>query len=162
MPAAFPWVASSEACQSYRLTARQVTANALGMLTRLRQLALHPALIPPDYGSQLLEADEEQDRGRPVREITPRGKTRLLVRLMQAIEDNEECPVCMNILDNPRITHCEHSFCLAWCVLQSLEHIYVITELAAYLKYHGSGQPHREVPFGSTDNLFGGAPGAIP
>jgi SWI/SNF-related matrix-associated actin-dependent regulator of chromatin subfamily A3 len=47
-------------------------------------------------------------------QITPEGKARLQSLLLQAIEDNEECPVCFGVLDDPRITACTHRFCLAW------------------------------------------------
>jgi SWI/SNF-related matrix-associated actin-dependent regulator of chromatin subfamily A3 len=33
---------------------------------------------------------------------------------LQAIEDNEECPVCFGVIDDPRITVCSHRFCFAW------------------------------------------------
>ena len=82
------------------------------MLTRLRQLALHPGLIPSDYVDQLREVDQGKDDN--VIQVTPELKARLQNLLLQAIEDNEECPVCFGMLDDPRITTCTHKFCLAW------------------------------------------------
>lgn len=82
------------------------------MLTRLRQLVLHPGLIPSDYVEQLCHNDEDQDDHRI--EVTPEEKAHLQSLLLQAIEDNEECPVCFGVLDDPRITACSHRFCLAW------------------------------------------------
>lgn len=82
------------------------------MLTRLRQLALHPGLVPADYVEQLLHADDEHSHA--TIQITPEVKVRLQSQLLQAIEDNEECPICFGILDEPRITVCSHRFCLAW------------------------------------------------
>lgn len=86
------------------------------MLTRLRQIALHPGLVPTDYLEQLRNSGEE-DTAAPAIIITQRDKIRLQAVLAQAIEDNEECPVCFGILDEPRITACSHAFCLAWYVL---------------------------------------------
>ena len=89
------------------------------MLTRLRQLALHPGLLPSNYLEQLratVEAEENMVEA-PAIQLTPEDKIRLQGMLAQAIEDNEECPICFGILENPRITSCSHSFCLAWLVL---------------------------------------------
>ena len=44
-------------------------------------------------------------------------KVRLQQVLAQAIEENEECPVCFEVLREPRITVCAHSFCLA-CITE--------------------------------------------
>ena len=82
------------------------------MLTRMRQLVLHPGLIPSDYVDQLRLMDEVQDDSRI--QVTPEEKVRLQGLLLQAIEDNEECPICFGMLDDPRITACSHRFCLAW------------------------------------------------
>ena len=82
------------------------------MLTRLRQLVLHPGLIPSDYVDQLRQVDQGIDDS--TKHITPEVKACLQNLLLQAIEDNEECPVCFDVLDYPRITTCNHRFCLAW------------------------------------------------
>lgn len=83
------------------------------MLTRLRQLALHPGLIPKNYLQQLEAAEENADK--PHIELTPVEKIRLQGVLAQAIQDLEECPICFNALgENPRITTCAHWFCLSW------------------------------------------------
>ncbi|KAI0276598.1 SNF2 family N-terminal domain-containing protein [Russula aff. rugulosa BPL654] len=99
------------------LRASDVTfsTNALSMLTRLRQLALHPGLIPSDYVEQLRLKDEDHDDHRI--EVTPEEKEHLQSLLLQAIEDNEECPVCFGVLDDPRITPCSHRYCLA-CIVE--------------------------------------------
>ena len=84
------------------------------MLTRLRQIVLHPGLIPANYLDQL-QANENIDstHGSTV-QITPELKAKLEALIQQAIEDNEECPVCFNVMTEPRITSCAHVFCLAW------------------------------------------------
>jgi hypothetical protein len=88
------------------------------MLTRLRQLALHPGLIPADYAEQLLKANEED--GATVVQLTAQEKLHLQNVLAQAIEDNEECPICFDTLNNPRITACSHRFCLDWYALLAI------------------------------------------
>ena len=84
------------------------------MLTRLRQLVLHPGLLPPDYLEQLRVAAENDDNPAPSIKISAADKQRLQGLLAQAIVDNEECPICFGILEDPRITSCSHTFCLAW------------------------------------------------
>lgn len=98
-----------------RASALTFSTNALSMLTRLRQLVLHPGLIPSDYVEQLRHKDEDQDDHRII--VTPEEKAHLQSLLLQAIEDNEECPVCFGVLDDPRITACSHRFCLA-CIME--------------------------------------------
>ncbi|KZT19055.1 hypothetical protein NEOLEDRAFT_1142558 [Neolentinus lepideus HHB14362 ss-1] len=88
-----------------------IHSNVLSMLTRLRQLALHPGLVPADYLEQLRSADAE-DEAPPAVVLTSQDRLRLQSRLFQAIEDNEECPICFGVLSDPRITSCGHSFCL--------------------------------------------------
>jgi len=87
------------------------------MLTRMRQLALHPGLLRPNYVEELRNTDGQADQNRgPVAPLTSEEKLRLQKALVQAIEDCEECPVCFEILNDPRITYCAHRFCLAWQV----------------------------------------------
>jgi SWI/SNF-related matrix-associated actin-dependent regulator of chromatin subfamily A3 len=83
------------------------------MLTRMRQLALHPGLVPSNYLEQLKAADEQGDAQPAAIRITPTDKVRLQGLLSQIIEDCEECPICFSILADPRITGCGHPFCLA-------------------------------------------------
>lgn len=86
------------------------------MLTRLRQLALHPGLLPPNYLTQLRDAAENEVDAvpAPAKQLTAADKIRLQTILAQGIEDNEECPICFGILEDPRITSCSHMFCLSW------------------------------------------------
>ncbi len=95
--------------------AAAVQSNVLSLLTRMRQLALHPGLLPTNYLEQLRSDNQavEEDGPTPV-QITPQEKTRLQGLLSQAIEDCEECPICFGILSEPRITFCGHMFCLPW------------------------------------------------
>ena len=87
------------------------------MLTRLRQLALHPGLLPPNYLEKLKMTIENEDAAAsnaPAQQLTAADKVRLQGLLAQAIEDNEECPICFGVLAEPRITSCAHCDCLAW------------------------------------------------
>ncbi|KAH7107286.1 SNF2 family N-terminal domain-containing protein [Auriculariales sp. MPI-PUGE-AT-0066] len=99
------------------------TSNVLGMLTRLRQLVLHPGLVPRNYLEQLragvaatINNEGGQDRVEQL-SVSPEDKTRLQALLAQAIEESEECPVCFEVLREPRITPCAHMFCLV-CIAE--------------------------------------------
>lgn len=83
----------------------------------MRQLALHPGLIPANYLEQLRRAEEagtDSVASQANIQLKPEDKLRLQGILAQAIEDNEECPICFGIFDQPRITSCSHMFCLPW------------------------------------------------
>ncbi|KAI0633366.1 SNF2 family N-terminal domain-containing protein [Trametes polyzona] len=97
------------------MNAAAVQSNVLSLLTRMRQLVLHPGLLPPNYLQQLQqngESDEDGAAAAPV-QITPQERIRLQNVLAQGIEDCEECPICFGELTEPRITFCGHMFCLA-------------------------------------------------
>ena len=86
------------------------------MLTRLRQLALHPGLVPGNYLEVLRsEGDDDATPGGP-QNLGMQEKLRLQGLLARAIEDFEECPICFGVLNEPRITYCGHCFCLPWYV----------------------------------------------
>lgn len=89
------------------------------MLTRMRQIALHPGLVPRSYLDQLRSVVDSDDSGSdtvPQVKLTPKDKARLQTLILQAIEDSQECPICFNVPDNinTRITSCAHVFCLQW------------------------------------------------
>ncbi|KAF8527760.1 SNF2 family N-terminal domain-containing protein [Gautieria morchelliformis] len=92
---------------------RSMPTNVLSLLTRLRQLTLHPGLIPGDYVEQLRCMGETPDKPAPAIPITSGDRIRLAALLARAIEDREECPICFDITSDPRITPCAHIFCLA-------------------------------------------------
>ena len=101
------------------------------MLTRLRQIVLHPGLIPANYLDQLRVTEDTDsacgnhsdqlkatDSTRVnIIQMTPELKAKLEALILRAIEDNEECPICFDVVTEPRITPCTHVFCLAWYVL---------------------------------------------
>lgn len=87
------------------------------MLTRMRQLVLHPGLVPTSFLKQLKES---LDYTVPeVSTLTPELQARLQQILVNKVEDSEECPVCIGPLENPRITPCAHCYCLA-CIMEVL------------------------------------------
>ncbi|KAJ3805975.1 SNF2 family N-terminal domain-containing protein, partial [Lentinula aff. lateritia] len=93
-------------------------SNALSMLTRMRQLALHPALLPRDYLEQLKQIDVGKSNNI---DLTPESKQRLQARLSQAIEECEECPICFSVPVEAeiKITSCAHVFCLP-CIKEAI------------------------------------------
>ncbi|KAF9565547.1 hypothetical protein CPC08DRAFT_815314 [Agrocybe pediades] len=95
-----------------------VQSNVLSMLTRMRQIALHPALVPANYLEELRRNISNESNDAPIMPVTPEEKLHLQALLAQAIEDCEECPICMGVLPNDsRITSCRHMFCLA-CITE--------------------------------------------
>ncbi|KAG9003678.1 hypothetical protein FRB93_010899 [Tulasnella sp. JGI-2019a] len=91
-----------------------MAANVLSMLTRLRQLALHPALVPENYLEELRTANLDVDNGehRPTHSLSAEELTTLKQQLFKAVQDAEECSVCFDVLNNARILPCSHYFCL--------------------------------------------------
>ncbi|KAL5485063.1 ARC19 [Sanghuangporus weigelae] len=91
-----------------------VSSHILSMLTRLRQVVLHPGLIPSNYVQQMRESLNENNLDKPgaLIKVTPELKLRLQATLARLIEDSEECPICFEVLNDPRITGCAHAFCL--------------------------------------------------
>ncbi|KAF9650574.1 hypothetical protein BDM02DRAFT_3164771 [Thelephora ganbajun] len=94
------------------------STGALSMLTRLRQLALHPGLVPANYLEQL-KISEDNDQVHGVIQVTPAERIRLQGLLFQAMEDNEECPICYGALTDPRITPCTHTYCFP-CITEAI------------------------------------------
>lgn len=105
------------------------------MLTRMRQLALHPGLVPANYLEQLRTTEDQGNAPPPAIRITAKDRIRLQDVLSQMIEDSEECPICFSILTDPRITACAHSFCLAWYVFGSmlLNHLLIVNKASRKL-----------------------------
>ncbi|CAE6540591.1 unnamed protein product [Rhizoctonia solani] len=86
----------------------------LGLLTRMRQIALHPGLVPYDYLQQLQSGEKYGGDNLPLPRnalISPEEKARLQNILFRAEEDSEECAICFDNLKNPRILPDGHYFC---------------------------------------------------
>ncbi|KAG5648541.1 hypothetical protein DXG03_003152 [Asterophora parasitica] len=95
-----------------RGTGSVVQSNVLSMLTRMRQLALHPGLVPPNYLEELRKMGEDDAAHHQVTKLSPVEISRLRGLLGRALEDFEECPICFCVLNDARITNCGHMFCL--------------------------------------------------
>ncbi|KAF8318099.1 hypothetical protein DL93DRAFT_2054681, partial [Clavulina sp. PMI_390] len=91
----------------------QAPANALSMLTRMRQLILHPGLVPSTYVEELRNSLTEgsHSHSTPSVVISAEERRKLQNKLFQVTEDNEECPVCFDALRDAVITPCAHAFC---------------------------------------------------
>ncbi|KAJ7217931.1 SNF2 family N-terminal domain-containing protein [Mycena pura] len=88
-------------------------SKILSLLTRMRQLVLHTGLVPASYAEELrMDVGDDSKAHAQTTVVTPDDKLRLQVKLRQAIEECEECPVCLSLLVDPRITSCAHIFCL--------------------------------------------------
>ena len=53
-------------------------------------------------------------------QLTPENRVLLQQALQLVIESQEECPVCIDPMTSPVITHCKHVFCRG-CILKVLE-----------------------------------------
>lgn len=113
----------------------------------MRQIALHPGLVPKDYIDQLKAMLENDDPNKPQITLSPADKSRLQSRLLQAIEDYEECPVCLCTpeTNNARITACSHLFCISWLV-DIVRSILLMTYIVQ--QYYGDSQSSRKMPHG--------------
>ncbi|KAG6813556.1 hypothetical protein H0H92_009948 [Tricholoma furcatifolium] len=94
-----------------------VQSNVLGMLTRLRQLALHPGLVPSHYLQDLKAQGTTEESASLQVQLKPDDISRLRGLLARALEDFEECPICFGVLNEARITGCGHMYCLA-CITE--------------------------------------------
>ncbi|CAE6341818.1 unnamed protein product [Rhizoctonia solani] len=84
----------------------------LSLLTRMRQIALHPGLVPYDYLQQLQSGEKYGGNDLlPSITVSPQEKVRLQNILFRAEEDSEECAICFDSLKNPRILPDGHYFC---------------------------------------------------
>ena len=86
--------------------------NLLERLLRMRQMCNHPQLC----GTARIQAIEAR-----LAEIMSAGMSDEMRRLLQeilqlAIDSQEDCPICLETLHNPRITACKHTFGLE-CLL---------------------------------------------
>ncbi|KAG6842156.1 hypothetical protein C0991_001649 [Blastosporella zonata] len=82
------------------------------MLTRMRQLALHPGLVPPRYLEELRVKGAFEDAAtQQLTKLAPDEISRLRGLLVMALEDFEECPICFGVLNEAKITSCGHMYC---------------------------------------------------
>lgn len=99
----------------------QSAANVLAMLTRrklaasthdltsVRQLCLSADLVPQSFLDDLRNPRAATNSPAvPVSNLTPEQREALIEKLKQFIADQEECSVCFDVLNDPRITDCGH------------------------------------------------------
>ncbi|GAB1318601.1 Rad5-like protein (SNF2 family domain-containing protein) [Madurella fahalii] len=89
--------------------------GVLERLLRLRQTCNHWTLCK-DRITDLLKLLEEQG----VVPLNPKNRVLLQQALQLVIESQEDCPVCMEPVTGPVITHCKHVFCRA-CISKVIE-----------------------------------------
>uniref|UniRef100_A0A665VNF0 Helicase-like transcription factor n=1 Tax=Echeneis naucrates TaxID=173247 RepID=A0A665VNF0_ECHNA len=85
-------------------------ADVLAILMRLRQYCCHPDLLakaPSDLGKAYAAATPAELRERLIEKL----------RLVLASGSDEECPVCLDSVRLPVITHCAHVYCRP-CIAQ--------------------------------------------
>ncbi|KAL2200230.1 RAD5-like protein [Corynascus similis CBS 632.67] len=89
--------------------------GVLERLLRLRQTCNHWTLCKERI-TDLMKLLEEQD----IVPLNDENRALLQQALQLVIESQEECPVCMEYLTNPVITHCKHFFCRT-CISKVIE-----------------------------------------
>ncbi|KAK4152043.1 RAD5-like protein [Chaetomidium leptoderma] len=89
--------------------------GVLERLLRLRQTCNHWTLCKERI-TDLMKLLEEQD----VVPLNDENRALLQQALQLVIESQEECPVCMEPLTDPVITHCKHFFCRA-CISKVID-----------------------------------------
>jgi SWI/SNF-related matrix-associated actin-dependent regulator of chromatin subfamily A3 len=75
----------------------------------VRQLCLSADLVPQSFLDDIRNPRPSTDTPAvPISNLTPEQRTALIEKLKQAIADQEECSVCFDVLNDPRITDCGH------------------------------------------------------
>ena len=97
-------VSGAEALKAYRFL--------LEILLRLRQVCNHWKMCGEGRFEHLL------DEG-AVLDLTPENKKALQDMLQLMIDAQEDCPICMDVLKDPVITACTHTFCFG-CIEKTI------------------------------------------
>lgn len=85
----------------------------LVMLTRLRQFCDCPSLIPEDYLDILRDTDPLDIN------YSSKNVQEIVAKLREAVENGDECCICLNVLSDPCVTACLHAFdreCIEKCL----------------------------------------------
>jgi SWI/SNF-related matrix-associated actin-dependent regulator of chromatin subfamily A3 len=90
--------------------------HLLEVLLRMRQLCNHWKLV----GEERLDSIMKQLEAEGVVDLTEDNKVALQKMLQLSIDSQEECPVCMEVLNEPVITKCAHVFCTP-CIERVIE-----------------------------------------
>ncbi len=111
-------------------------------------------MVPANYVDQLQNAGDEE-KAQPAIKLTPQDVVRLQAHLAQAIEDNEECPICFGVFNEPRITSCSHIFCLPWYEDMTVNFFYYLTRFRSMIASQKSFPGIRSAQwFVEMDNTF--------
>ncbi|KAL7421932.1 hypothetical protein Q5752_003704 [Cryptotrichosporon argae] len=94
--------------------------SVLAILTRMRQMCLALDLVPQSFLDEMNGAPAAGHNAVAAVSLSQEEQDALVAKLRQVIADSEECPVCFDVLDDPRITDCGHAFCLA-CITTVIE-----------------------------------------
>jgi len=90
--------------------------HLLEVLLRMRQLCNHWKLV----GEERLDSIMKQLEAEGIIDLTEDNKIALQKMLQLSIDSQEECPICMEVLDDPVITKCAHVFCTP-CIERVIE-----------------------------------------
>ncbi|KAK0567677.1 hypothetical protein OC844_000129 [Tilletia horrida] len=93
--------------------------HVLVFLSRLRQIACHRGMVPASFLEDIKLKMFEAAQNAGKQDLTEEDVHRLQEQLVAYIEGNEECPICIDVLTDPRITYCGHVFCFE-CIRTSI------------------------------------------
>lgn len=75
----------------------------------MRQLCLSADLVPQSFLDDIRNPPPPPDSPAvPIKNLSPEEREALIAKLKQSIADQEECSVCFDVLNDPRITDCGH------------------------------------------------------
>lgn len=119
----------------------------------MRQIALHPGLIPNNYVEDLRGANDAAEDPTPTQvQLTLEWKAKLQERLAQAVEECDECPICFTVPGDPRITTCAHVFCLPWFV--RIPSFFLKHLANSFDQHYRNNLPRPEMPDGVLRDAF--------
>ncbi|KAH8835605.1 SNF2 family N-terminal domain-containing protein [Flagelloscypha sp. PMI_526] len=97
--------------------------NILAMLMKLRRAVLHPHLIKVKEGSVATDADGDIQMEDFIAKFEEEGNGEFAKEVLSNLDEdeNEECALCLDVMDQPVLLPlCSHKFCKS-CIIQVLE-----------------------------------------